>query len=189
MLHCPGPQRYTAFLRMSSLYRRLSLWVRRHWRVLERARDTPHAVAGGVAIGVILGFTPFFGLKTVLAVAVAWMLRCSRVGAVVAVVLHDLTLPFAPLLLRWEYKIGRWILGLFGVEPPPPSHVHLLHWRELLDWRLLREGLWETLWPLFLGSLVIATPVAVLLYWMTLSAIKAYRRKKAVSRSTPRASE
>jgi uncharacterized protein (DUF2062 family) len=26
-------------------------------------RDTPHAIAGGVAIGVFIGFTPLFGSK------------------------------------------------------------------------------------------------------------------------------
>lgn len=173
---------------MSSFYRRLWLWGRWHWRKVLRARDTPHAIAGGVAIGVILGFTPFFGLKTVLAVGVAWLLRCSRIGAVVAVTLHDVTLPLAPLLLSWEYKIGRWLLAAFGVETPPPSKVSLLHWRELLNWKALREGAQETLWPLFIGSLVVAIPIAVLFYWATLSALEARRRRNASPPHRSRAS-
>ena len=72
-------------------------------------RDTPHAIAGGVAIGVFIGFTPLFGVKTLLSLGVAYLLRCNPIAAVIAVSLHDVALPIWPVILRMEYDIGFWV--------------------------------------------------------------------------------
>jgi uncharacterized protein len=69
-------------------------------------RDTPHAIAGGVAIGVFIGFTPLFGVKTLLSLGVAYLLRCNPIAAVIAVSLHDVAMPLLPVLLRMEYDIS-----------------------------------------------------------------------------------
>ena len=74
-------------------------------------RDTPHAIAGGVAIGVFIGFTPLFGIKTLLSLGVAYLLRCNPIAAVIAVSLHDVVTPLWPVLLRLEYDIGFWVLS------------------------------------------------------------------------------
>jgi uncharacterized protein (DUF2062 family) len=41
-------------------------WFHEHSLKLLAIRDTPEAIAGGVAIGIFFGFTPLFGLKTAL---------------------------------------------------------------------------------------------------------------------------
>jgi len=53
-------------------------------------KDTPQSIALGAAIGVFLGFTPLFGLKTLLALLLAALFRVNKIAAVVAVSLHDL---------------------------------------------------------------------------------------------------
>ena len=73
-------------------------------------KDTPHAIAGGVAIGVFIGFTPLFGIKTLLSLGAAYLLRCNPIAAVIAVSLHDVVTPLWPVLLRLEYDIGFWLL-------------------------------------------------------------------------------
>ena len=60
----------------------------------------PHAIAGGVAIGVFVGFTPLFGIKTLLSLGGAYLLRCNPIAAVIAVSLHDIVTPLWPVLLR-----------------------------------------------------------------------------------------
>lgn len=162
---------------MSRLYRRLKEWVLTLWDKLLAVEDAPHAIAGGVAIGVLLGFTPFFGLKTVLALALAWVLRCSRVAAVIAVTLHDVTLPFSPFLMRWEYEMGRRMTST--LHHPPPDHIHLSmlmkweHWREWFHWRTIEAALI----PLFLGSLVIAIPAAVISFFVIYRLLTQARKK------------
>ena len=79
--------------------------------MLVQLHDTPHAIAGGVAIGIFVGFLPpFLPVKTLLSIFFAWIFRCSKVAAAIAVTGHDLLLPVWPLILRWEYVIGFWLL-------------------------------------------------------------------------------
>ena len=60
--------------------------------------DTPHSVALGSAIGIFFGFTPLWSLKTLLSIATAWLFRCNKIAAAIAVTLHDIILPFMPAI-------------------------------------------------------------------------------------------
>ncbi len=134
-----------------------------HWRNpiahLRRIEADPRQIARGFALGVLLGFTPLFGLKTLLALLFAWWLRGNKVAAVAGVTLHDLATPFIPLLLRLEYDTGFWLLSR-PHELPPPLSLHHLSWQAMLNWTtFLRGGV-----PLLLGLLVIGLPISVAVY-------------------------
>ena len=93
----------------------------------------------------------------------ASLLRGSLLAAVIAVTLHDVLLPVAPLLLRWEYDIGYWLLS----QPHEfPSRLHLSHHSPSV-WLH-----WSTFFtvgrPLLVGSLVLGSPAAVAAYGLTL---------------------
>ncbi len=138
-------------------------WLRTKVGQLLRLKDTPHAIAVGVAVGVFFGFVPLVGLKTLLALGVTRLLRGSLLAAVIAVTLHDVLLPVAPLLLRWEYDIGYWLLS----QPHEfPSRLHLSHHSPSV-WLH-----WSTFFtvgrPLLVGSLVLGAPAAVAAYGLTL---------------------
>ena len=62
----------------------LQRWFQEHSLRLLAIRDTPEAIAGGVAIGIFLGFTPLFGLKTLGAIFLAWLTRSNIIAAVLA---------------------------------------------------------------------------------------------------------
>ena len=96
-------------------------------------RDTPHAIAGGVAIGVFVGFTPLFGIKTLLSLGGAYLLRCNPIAAVIAVSLHDIVTPLWPVLLRVEYDLGYWLLS-HPHHFPPKMEMHHIHVSEMLKW-------------------------------------------------------
>jgi uncharacterized protein (DUF2062 family) len=139
-------------------------------------KDNPHAIAGGVAIGMFVGFTPLFGLKTLLALGAAWLLRCNPIAAVISVSLHDVVTPFWPFLLRIEYDIGYWILSNPHVLPPH-LEMHHLKVAEFFKWTtFLKVGL-----PLLVGSLFLSAPAAVIFYFLTLGLLK-LREGKASDR-------
>src|SRR3979411_1216273 len=95
----------------------LKRWLHQHSLRLLAIRDTPDAIAGGVAIGIFFGFIPLFGLKTLSAIFFAWLTRSNIIAAVLAGTLHDVLLPFMPMIYRWEYDIGYWLLSTPHVWP------------------------------------------------------------------------
>ena len=135
--------------------------------------DAPHSLAGGVAIGMFMGFTPLFGLKTLLCIGAAYILRCNPIAAVIAVSLHDVVTPFWPVLLEIEYAIGSRIVGFFD-GMVHPSSVTEFHIHELMKWTtFLTIGL-----PMLIGSLFLSAPAAAISYAVMLPVFKKRERRR-----------
>lgn len=156
-------------------------WLREHSLRLLAIRDTPEAIAGGVAIGIFFAFTPFFGLKELLTILFAWLTRANIIAAVLAVTAHNIVLPLMPVIYRWQYEIGYWFLTYPHEWPPAlrkgPWEGHA--WRS-----------WATIYKigkdLFLGSILCTTPVATLSYFITKGIVTRHQRKKrSATDSTP----
>ena len=75
-------------------------WFHEHSLKLLAIRDTPEAIAGGVAIGIFFGFTPLIGLKTALTILFAWLTRSNIIAAVIAQAAHDVGFFLMPVLYR-----------------------------------------------------------------------------------------
>ena len=141
-------------------------WVTRFHELLN-ARDAPHSVAGGTAIGVFFGFLPIFGLKTLGSMGVALLTRCSVIASVIGVSLHDILLPIWPLILRYQFQVGFWILSNPHHLPPKLSKSDF-KFSEMLQWQnFIDIGL-----PLMLGGIVFAIPASLITYGMILSIVK-----------------
>ena len=120
---------------------------------LARLRSEPDAVGRGMALGLFIGFTPTFGMQTLLAIFFAFLFRQNKIATFVGVwITNPLT---APLIYSLEYKIGRLLLGL------PPLGVDQFQCD--LNWSLgAQVGM-----PLLLGSLVLGIPFAIIGYSVT----------------------
>ena len=152
----------------------LRRWLREHSLKLLAIRDTPGAIAGGVAIGIFLGFTPLFGFKTVLAIFFAWVTRTNIIAAVLATALHDLILPFMPVVYIWEYKIGFMILN--GKWPERLSRLHL-SWSEWKNWKMFLRVVLPTL----VGSIYIGIPAALISFFVMRGIIVRHHHKKQMA--------
>lgn len=151
--------------------KRLLAYFASLWRRLLELRDTPHAIAGGIGIGVFFGFSPLFGVKTLLSLATAWLTRCSKIAAVIAVSLHDVVWPFLPFLLRIQYDIGYWILSN-PHQLPPKIALHEVKLHSVLHWETLSKMVkWLCSYhgglPLMIGAFVMAIPAALIAYAVT----------------------
>jgi uncharacterized protein len=120
--------------------------------------DTPHKVAGGVALGVFMGITP--GEGVLITLFFAYILRLNRLAALAGVLAVNMwttvvTLPFAA-------AVGGFI---FRVNPETLSNdfheAFSLGWKYLLSWNILRE----TAIPLIVGYIVIAGIAAAVVYF------------------------
>jgi uncharacterized protein len=150
----------------------VAAWFRAKGRELIGLKDTPHAIATGVAVGMFFGFTPLWGLKTVLTLGLTRLLRGSLIASVVGVTLHDLVLPFMPVLLRWQYDIGYWVVS-HPHELPPALHLHRFGAATWLNWAtFFHTGL-----PLLIGSVILSTPLAIISYYVTLAVVRHKRGK------------
>ena len=136
-------------------------------------RDTPEAIAGGVAIGIFFGFTPLFGLKTVLTVLFAWLTRSNIIAAVIASAAHDIVLPLMPVIFRWEYEVGYWLLS--HPHHLPPS-LTKMKWEDisLHGWLGFLLGVGK---PLLVGGFVCAAPFGVLAYAFTRRMVERHHQK------------
>jgi uncharacterized protein len=147
-------------------------WFRDKSRQLLQLKDTTHAIALGTAIGMFFGFVPLWGFKTLLALGVSRLVRANLLATAIAATLHDVALPLMPLLLRWEYDIGYWLLSHPHELPPSLRLSHhspsvWFHWSTFLT-----VGR-----PLLLGALVIAAPIAVATYYIMLAIVERARAK------------
>ncbi len=158
-----------------------------NWNIKEKLRQvlmqnaTPNSVATGGAIGMFFGFLPFFGAKTLLSYFTSLILRVNVPAAIIAVTLHDLLLPFLPVILRLEYQIGFWLLSNPHHFAPKikPSRLNLdvfRHWHDFV-----RIGM-----PIFIGSIIVGLLAAGVVYLLVYGFLQ--RRKARHARLAQHAS-
>ena len=123
---CQTAQRVTyrrrifAIMSLSTLLKKAlnpKYWWQEFRRQLKELRGKPHEISLGMAIGVFIGITPTVPFHTVLAVALAVLLRASKLAAALGVwVCNPLTIP---LFYYGSYQLGRFVLGLPELNLPP----------------------------------------------------------------------
>ena len=143
--------------RLPDFLARKKRWLAEHHLTLMTMADTPHSIALGSAIGIFFGFTPLWSLKTLLSIAVAWICRCNKIAAAIAVTVHDVLIFLMPAIYFGEYKLGCWVL-----HRPAPTHRIRFHFslHDYLNWSLFMR----LVWPAFVGSLFLAIPSAIGIY-------------------------
>ena len=133
-------------------------WLSQHHMTLVAINDTPHSIALGSALGFAFGFTPLTGIKTLLSFFTAWVLRCNKVAAIIAVTVHDVLIFIMPAVYYAEYKAGCWILG----RPAPAKMRFHFALHDYLSWHVFHH----IVWPVLIGSLFLALPSGVIVYFL-----------------------
>lgn len=133
---------------------------------LRRLKGDPRKIAWGMALGVFIGVTPTIPFHMISALALAHLLRISRVAAVMGCwVSNPITIP---PFYYFSFKIGKWLLY-------PNLTLSL---PQCFDTReLLRLG-WEVNLALQTGGLILALPFGLAAYFLTLWAVNRYRSRK-----------
>lgn len=136
---------------------RIHSYALAQWARLLSIDDSPHSVAFGSAVGMFFGFTPLFGLKTLLSIVVSWIFKSNKIASAITVTLHDLILPAAPFILLWEYRLGMWMLH--GSVPQRPK-FRAIRLRDYMEWTTF----FTLGQPVLVGSLFFALPSALVVY-------------------------
>ncbi|HRO10142.1 DUF2062 domain-containing protein [Amaricoccus sp.] len=178
------------------------LLPRRGWRRgieyvghrVRRIPDTPHRIALGFSCGVMMSFTPFFGLHLFGSMGLAWLLRGNVLASVIGqFVGNPLTLPF----ISWiSMSLGRAILGggFLGRDFERIDMALGLAargvWRTFLSLFGIGESEWNNvtvIWsdvilPYFVGGLLPGLVCSLLFYFLVRAIVGAYQARRRARR-------
>lgn len=144
------------------------LWraVRLHRLRLVRLPSTPHRIALGVGLGMLIGSIPLIPSQMVLAGVVAWLLRASPTAAVIAT-LYSNPVTFGPLYAIF-FAIGSFLLPSMQVALPDDA-ANLTS--------LLAMG-WDVYLVLCAGGVVFGAAAGVLAYVVTHRMVTAHQQRR-----------
>jgi hypothetical protein len=143
--------------------------LRYYYLKIVRQRGTPERIALGVAIGVFVGVStpPFPFLHTLGAFGIAWLLGCSRAGAILGIwVSNPITIP---VFFALQMSIGRRVIGLPRTKISLDSLMAFFkdipaHRDVLLAWCI--------------GALITGLAATLVSYFLVRYAIQVYRQKR-----------
>jgi len=150
-------------------------WIRFRYFIVHEvihADDTPHRIAFGCAIGVFVALTPTIPFQMLLAVLICWLLGANKIVGVPAVWITN-PLTIVPIYLP-QYILGCWMLGIpvgevdFHVLTKEYESISVL---ATVAWNLMKD----IFWPLWFGSLFVATGFGLLTYYLTWQVVVRYR--------------
>lgn len=168
----------TARGRIRSAVRRLMVVL---YRML-REKDRPHRIALGAALGAFVGMMPIMGIQMIAVTALALPLRANLKASLIGVWISN-PVTFLPMYYG-NYRFGLLIVG--GEERNQEMFARILETAADWDWgdvfnssiRLFDLGT-DVLIPLWLGSVILGTALAVPTYALIYRAVVRYRERVA----------
>ena len=145
--------------------------------------DTPHSIALGAAVGIFLSFTPLVGVHMGLVVALSLVIRMNRTAGLMAVWVNN-PLTVIPVFF-FNYLIGSAVLfwepitwGVFrGMVQSALTHGTWYQNLWAMCVELGRIAL-EIALPLWVGSLIVATALAVPTYFVVRRLAEKYQARR-----------
>ncbi len=160
-----------------------------NWHRLRRLPDRPGRIARGVACGVFVCFTPFFGFHFIIAVLLAWLIQGNKIAAFLATFVGN-PLTF-PVIAAMSIELGEKILR---VDTPIPlkqvlpafarafgelnSNIVSLVTHGSAHWDQLQSFAIGVMLPYTVGGLVPGLVGAVLSHQIALRFIHAYQARR-----------
>ena len=153
--------------------------IRYYWLKFIRLQGDPHVLARGVAIGIFIGVTPTIPFHTILAIALALMLRGSKIAALLFTVIVS-----NPFTFFFQYYFS-WRIGTLLTFKD-------LSWGKIcsvLDLIAANAGLQDTVKALsglgldaisvmLVGGIVLALPFSLVGYLLSYLFFALWQKKK-----------
>ncbi len=156
-------------------------------RWILKLRSSPEAIAGGLALGVFIAFTPTYGVQLFLVVFLATLLNLNRPASLIPVWITN------PVTIAPVYTFNYWV-GCFIWPGPPVSEVS----KQFVDITvtLAKLDFWdihhqivnlmaigrEVFIPLIIGSLLVGAVLAAAMYWGSLPLLRLFFSRRAKKR-------
>ena len=158
---------------------------RKSLRRLLAIDDPPERTALAFSIGVFIAFSPFLGLHTIIATALAFLFRLNKVAIYTGTFVNNPFLTLVPIILA-SYGVGAFLMG----RPLrlPEEGLALLKEPHLLTssyWRELARHSWDILLPFTIGGLALSVICSLAAYPLTLGLLRRRRRAGTKGSRTP----
>ena len=149
--------------------------LKRTLQILLQLDDTPHRIALSFAIGVSIAFSPFLGIHTGLALAIAYALGLSRAAMVIGAYVNN-PWTIAPMYTAGTL-LGCYILGV------PPEGLSQIEWEfhGHAFYVAMFQALRPYILPFVLGNSLLGAVGAVGAYFTLRSVLQ--KRRQAEARS------
>ncbi len=138
------------------------------FRTIVNLDDTPHKLALSFAVGVFISLSPFFGIHTILSIALSVVFGLNKVSTIVG---SWVNIPWiAPFVYYVEFKIGSFLLDsnvVFNIKPFTFEHY-------------IKSG-YNAFFSIFLGSIIMGVIVSIIFYFVIKYSIERFRRRDDVS--------
>jgi uncharacterized protein (DUF2062 family) len=143
--------------------------------------DPPERTALAFSIGVFIAFSPFLGLHTILATAIAFAFRFNKVAIYTGTFVNNPFLTLVPIILL-SYAIGAIVMG--RPLALPPESVELLKNPHLLTsdwWGKLFSDSSGVILSFAIGGMVLSVVCSLAAYPLTLRFLrKRQKRRKSL---------
>ncbi|MEE4113221.1 MAG: DUF2062 domain-containing protein [Desulfobacteraceae bacterium] len=132
---------------------------------IRQLEGNPHALALGMAVGIFVSITPIIPLQTIVAIALAFLVRGSKSAAVLGTWLSNpLTIP---VVYYANYKLGCMLLGYQNTL----DSIAFDSFSQLMGLGL------EVTWAMIVGGVVIGAILGVAAYFITFRVFITIRRR------------
>ncbi len=168
-------------------------WYRAAGYVIHRLRrlpDPPHRISRGIAAGVFVCFTPFFGLHFLCAALIAWVIRGNILAALLATFFGN-PLTF-PLIAEISINLGYRFLDLPGGSIHLPEifgafgaamrdlwfNIRAIFTDAHPDWHALHRFFHRVFLPYLVGGILPGLGSGMMAYGLSRPVIHAYQRRR-----------
>lgn len=147
---------------------------------LRSLRGTPSSIAAGTAMGVMVSFTPFVGLHTLLAIVLAWLFRVNVLAAAIGTIVgNPWTFPF---IWAAVYYTGRVMLEGSSVVV---MHINFdkifqqsAHALMSFDFSGFFSDIWPVLKPMIIGCVPFCIAAWIISYYIVENTLNKLTRSK-----------
>jgi uncharacterized protein (DUF2062 family) len=133
--------------------------------------ESPERIACAFALGVAVGFSPFLGLQTVLALGLASLLRLNRMAMLAGSYLNNPWTMGGVVAVSWW--IGSWMIEAPRIDLPLPSWYEL---GQATFWRGL-SAQWRQLFPFAIGATLFSILGGLLTYPIMVMLLRSVQRR------------
>ncbi|MFN3724477.1 MAG: DUF2062 domain-containing protein [Paracoccaceae bacterium] len=185
------PERLRALVYPQGGWLRAGYYV---WHRLTRLPDPPHRIARGIFAGVLISFTPLFGLHFFASALLAFVMRGNVIAAIFATFFGN-PITF-PIIAVTSVQLGHWMLDT-GVDAVPARLILSAFtsaggeiWSNILasfsgaptEWGKLRHFYFGLFKPYLVGGIIPGLIAATVCYYVSLPVIFGYQKLRLKKR-------